>query len=69
MNLLQCQSQDPVPSDDEYSSSTNIAISLFKRYRNALDRGGSDNLKVANAYEVFICCELLPSNCFVALHV
>uniref|UniRef100_A0A7C9DPN3 DUF7876 domain-containing protein n=1 Tax=Opuntia streptacantha TaxID=393608 RepID=A0A7C9DPN3_OPUST len=40
-----CQSQDPVPSDDEYSSSTNIAISLFKRYRNALDRGGSDNLK------------------------
>ncbi|XP_074270137.1 uncharacterized protein LOC141593085 [Silene latifolia] len=40
-----CQSQDPVSSDDEYRSSTNIAISLFKRYRNVIDRGGIDNLK------------------------
>lgn len=40
-----CQSQDLVPSDDEYRSSTHIAISLFKRYRNAIDRGGTDSLK------------------------
>ncbi|KAH9611734.1 hypothetical protein KSS87_004693 [Heliosperma pusillum] len=40
-----CQSQDRVSSDDEYRSSTNIAISLFKRYRNVIDRGGIDNLK------------------------
>ncbi|KAK9706405.1 hypothetical protein RND81_07G121900 [Saponaria officinalis] len=40
-----CQSQDPVSSDDEYRSSTNIAISLIKRYRNVIDRGGTDNLK------------------------
>ncbi|KAF5474822.1 hypothetical protein F2P56_006682 [Juglans regia] len=31
--------------DDEYRSSRNIAISLFKRYKNAVDRGGGDNLK------------------------
>lgn len=40
-----CQSQDLVPSDDEYSSSTHIAISLFKRYRHAIDRGGNESLK------------------------
>lgn len=40
-----CKSLDPVSSDDEYRSSTNIAISLFRRYRNAVDRGGTDNLK------------------------
>lgn len=40
-----CQSQDPISSDDEYRSSTNIAISLFKRYRYVIDRGGTDNLK------------------------
>ncbi|CAO2842514.1 unnamed protein product [Amaranthus hypochondriacus] len=40
-----CQSLDPVSSDDEYNSSTKIAVSLFKRYRNAVDRGGTDNLK------------------------
>lgn len=40
-----CQSQDPASSDNEYRSSTNIAISLVKRYRNAIDRGGTDNLK------------------------
>ncbi|MCL7040082.1 hypothetical protein MKW94_015674 [Papaver nudicaule] len=31
--------------DDEYRSSRNIAISLFKRYRNVINRGGGDNLK------------------------
>ncbi|GAB4830841.1 hypothetical protein Ancab_004869 [Ancistrocladus abbreviatus] len=40
-----CQSRDIVSSDDEYRSSRNIAISLFRRYRNVIDRGGSDNLK------------------------
>ncbi|XP_076943493.1 uncharacterized protein LOC143613755 [Bidens hawaiensis] len=43
---LLCQQQDSVSSDDdEYRSSRNIAISLFKRYRNFIDRGGGDNLK------------------------
>ncbi|XP_077243688.1 orotidine 5'-phosphate decarboxylase [Tasmannia lanceolata] len=32
-------------SDDEFRSSRNIAISLFRRYRNVIDRGGGDNLK------------------------
>nr|XP_043624305.1 uncharacterized protein LOC122595895 isoform X2 [Erigeron canadensis] len=41
-----CQQQDSVPSDDdEYRSSRNIATSLFRRYRNFIDRGGADNLK------------------------
>ncbi|KMS94843.1 hypothetical protein BVRB_014790 [Beta vulgaris subsp. vulgaris] len=40
-----CQSLDPASSDDEYRSSTNIAVSLFRRYRNVVDRGGTDNLK------------------------
>lgn len=44
--ILQCQLHDSIPSDDEYRSSRNIAISLFRRYRNAVDRGGGDNLKV-----------------------
>ncbi|KAJ7946309.1 Orotidine 5'-phosphate decarboxylase [Quillaja saponaria] len=34
-----------ISSDDEYRSSRNIAISLFKRYRNFIDRGRGDNLK------------------------
>lgn len=43
---LLCQQQDAISSDDEeYRSSRNIAISLFKRYRNFIDRGGGDNLK------------------------
>lgn len=43
---LLCQQKDSVSSDDEeYRSSRNIAISLFKRYRNFIDRGGGDNLK------------------------
>ncbi|KAL7604579.1 uncharacterized protein LOC111907860 isoform X1 [Lactuca sativa] len=43
---LLCQQQDAISSDDEeYRSSRNIAISLFKRYRNFIDRGGADNLK------------------------
>ncbi|GAB2298888.1 hypothetical protein Dimus_032966 [Dionaea muscipula] len=51
-----CQSRDVVSSDDEYRSSRNIAISLFRRYRNAIDRGGNnDTLKefigaAVNAY-------------------
>ncbi|XP_022723220.1 uncharacterized protein LOC111280272 [Durio zibethinus] len=40
-----CQSHGSASSDDEYRSSRNIAISLFKRYRNVIDRGGGDNLK------------------------
>ncbi|KAL5578820.1 hypothetical protein UlMin_011262 [Ulmus minor] len=40
-----CRLYDSVPSDDEYRSSRNIAISLFRRYRNVVDRGGGDNLK------------------------
>ncbi|KAJ8621991.1 hypothetical protein MRB53_030520 [Persea americana] len=32
-------------SDDEYRSSRNIAVSLFRRYRNVIDRGGAENLK------------------------
>ncbi|XP_047164123.1 uncharacterized protein LOC124833642 [Vigna umbellata] len=40
-----CGLQDSVSSDDEYRSSRNIAISLFRRYRNFIDRGGTDNLK------------------------
>ncbi|CAA6668685.1 unnamed protein product [Spirodela intermedia] len=31
--------------DEDYRSSRNIAISLFRRYRNVVDRGGADNLK------------------------
>lgn len=42
---LLCQSHGSVSPDDEYRSSRNIAISLFRRYRNAIDRGGGDNLK------------------------
>lgn len=40
-----CRLHDSTSSDDEYRSSRNIAISLFKRYRNFIDRGGGDNLK------------------------
>ncbi|KAL2339203.1 hypothetical protein Fmac_013649 [Flemingia macrophylla] len=40
-----CGLQDSVSSDEEYRSSRNIAISLFRRYRNFIDRGGADNLK------------------------
>ncbi|XP_062088323.1 uncharacterized protein LOC133794897 isoform X2 [Humulus lupulus] len=40
-----CRLDDSIPSDEEYRSSRNIAISLFRRYRNVVDRGGGDNLK------------------------
>ncbi|CAL5199539.1 unnamed protein product [Lathyrus oleraceus] len=41
-----CGLHDSISSnDDEYRSSRNIAITLFKRYRNFADRGGGDNLK------------------------
>ncbi|KAK6917759.1 hypothetical protein RJ641_018510 [Dillenia turbinata] len=44
-NRLLCRSKDPTSSDDEYRSSRNIATSLFRRYRNVIDRGGGRNLK------------------------
>lgn len=40
-----CQSRISDSSDDEFRSSRNIAISLFRRYRNVIERGGGDNLK------------------------
>ncbi|KAL3850882.1 hypothetical protein ACJIZ3_012764 [Penstemon smallii] len=40
-----CQSQDSISPENEYRSSRNIAISLFRRYRNYVERGGGDNLK------------------------
>ncbi|XP_031270787.1 uncharacterized protein LOC116142905 [Pistacia vera] len=40
-----CQSHDAISPDDEYRSSRNIAISLFRRYRNVIERGGGDTLK------------------------
>lgn len=40
-----CRLGDSSSFDDEYRSSRNIAISLFRRYKNAVDRGGGDNLK------------------------
>nr|POF25257.1 hypothetical protein CFP56_34078 [Quercus suber] len=40
-----CRLDDSIPADDEYRSSRNIAISLFKRFKNAVERGGGDNLK------------------------
>ncbi|PON82605.1 hypothetical protein TorRG33x02_216140 [Trema orientale] len=40
-----CRLDDSIPSDEEYRSSRNIAITLFRRYRNVVDRGGGDNLK------------------------
>uniref|UniRef100_A0A0V0HW99 Putative orotidine 5'-phosphate decarboxylase-like n=1 Tax=Solanum chacoense TaxID=4108 RepID=A0A0V0HW99_SOLCH len=42
---LLCQSQDTTSPENEYRSSRNIAISLFRRYKNFLERGGGDNLK------------------------
>lgn len=43
-NLL-CHLRISASSDEDYRSSRNIAVSLFKRYRNVIDRGGGDNLK------------------------
>lgn len=40
-----CRSQDSISPEDEYRSSRNIAISLLRRYRNFVERGGGDNLK------------------------
>ncbi|ONK60511.1 uncharacterized protein A4U43_C08F19260 [Asparagus officinalis] len=42
---LLCHLHVSASSDEDYRSSRNIAISLFKRYRNVIDRGGGDNLK------------------------
>jgi len=49
--------------DDDFRSSRNIAISLFKQYKKVIDRGGGgENLKVfilveSSPYlpEVFLC--------------
>ncbi|PKA49382.1 hypothetical protein AXF42_Ash014284 [Apostasia shenzhenica] len=41
----QCHLYINASSDEDYRSSRNIAISLFRRYRNVIDRGGGDNLK------------------------
>ncbi|KAK6149738.1 hypothetical protein DH2020_017263 [Rehmannia glutinosa] len=40
-----CRSQESISPENEYRSSRNIAISLFRRYRNFVERGGGDNLK------------------------
>lgn len=40
-----CHLRIRASSNEDYRSSRNIAISLFKRYRNVIDRGGGDNLK------------------------
>ncbi|KAK7292425.1 hypothetical protein RIF29_08204 [Crotalaria pallida] len=40
-----CGLHDSVSLDDEFRSSRNIAVSLFRRYRNFVDRGGGDHLK------------------------
>lgn len=40
-----CRSQDSISPENEYRSSRNIAISLLRRYRNFVERGGGDNLK------------------------
>ncbi|KAJ8761827.1 hypothetical protein K2173_004676 [Erythroxylum novogranatense] len=45
LNRWLCRSHDSILSDNEYRSSRNIAITLFRRYRNVIDRGGGDNLK------------------------
>ncbi|CAK8564399.1 unnamed protein product [Lathyrus sativus] len=57
VHSILCGLHDSISSDDEYRSSRNIAITLFKRYRNFADRGGGDNLKEfitagVNAYEL-----------------
>ncbi|XAR65663.1 hypothetical protein NMG60_11009842 [Bertholletia excelsa] len=40
-----CRSHESMSPDDEYRSSRNIAISLFRRYRKFIERGGGDNLE------------------------
>jgi len=45
-------------SDDDFRSTRNISISLFKRYKNVIDRGSGDNLKVwilVGIFTVLIC--------------
>lgn len=50
-------------SDDDFRSSHNIAISLFKRYKNVIDRGGGgDNLKVLILVEmlaILLCISIV----------
>ncbi|CAA0826507.1 Unknown protein [Striga hermonthica] len=57
-----CRSQDSISPENEYRSSRNIAISLLRRYRNFVERGGGNNLKEfisagVNAYALG-CTEL-----------
>ncbi|KAM3714719.1 hypothetical protein ACJW31_01G355500 [Castanea mollissima] len=47
-----CRLHDSIPADDEYCSSRNIAINLFKRFKNAVERGGGDNLKSYNLVQI-----------------
>ncbi|URE23950.1 auxin-induced protein [Musa troglodytarum] len=42
---VDCHWDSNASSDHDYRSSRNIAISLLKRYRIVIDRGGGDNLK------------------------
>ncbi|WMV16290.1 hypothetical protein MTR67_009675 [Solanum verrucosum] len=65
---LLCRSQDTTSPENEYRSSRNIAISLFRRYKNFLERGGGDNLKVFSVVSSFLCnfC-LLLSLCIVMI--
>ncbi|KAE9609544.1 hypothetical protein Lalb_Chr07g0177131 [Lupinus albus] len=44
-NKCLCGLHDSISLDDEFRSSRNIAITLFRRYRNFIDRGGADHLK------------------------
>lgn len=63
--FLQCRLSESMSPDDEYRSSRNIAISLFKRYRNFVERGGGDNLKVYSVVHVIFLFEntlLFPSS-------
>ncbi|KAI8567364.1 hypothetical protein RHMOL_Rhmol02G0116100 [Rhododendron molle] len=45
-----CRLRESMSPDDEYRSSRNIAISLFRRYRNFVERGGGDNLQVYSEF-------------------
>uniref|UniRef100_N1R1R9 DUF7876 domain-containing protein n=1 Tax=Aegilops tauschii TaxID=37682 RepID=N1R1R9_AEGTA len=47
-NLLGCNTHRfhvNASSDEDFRSSRNIATSLFKQYKNVIDRGGGDNIK------------------------
>jgi hypothetical protein len=59
-------------SDDDFRSTRNIAISLFKRYKNVIDRGSGDNLKVwilVGIFTVLICICLYALTVTVTINV